>query len=260
MANDAPKRVGLASALSPEVHSRMTCNPTTRLWLFLLFTCALVCTGTGSDYDATGRQVSFYPNAMMLATNPKALVFYRETKLISTHLDLPHVPKRESVIINSTCDPELAKFYDRVLASIRGVQRATNRLLSVQGVTDLLECDSYLRRFYAYVTGLQSTLQCQKRHYANHLHDCKQWALRDCRTSSPQESAWLASPHSRKRRSSWFCHAGLAGLARFFYKLAGGHCETNNYAGLLTTLRETAGAMHSAQLMMHVLYEKQFIW
>ena len=256
VANDAPKRVGMASALSPEVHSRMTCNPTTRLWLFLLFTFALVCTGTGSDYDATGRQVSFYPNAMMIATNPKALVFYRETKLISTHLDLPHVPKRESVIINSTCDPELAKFYDRVLASIRGVQRATNRLLSVQGVTDLLECDSYLRRFYAYVTGLQSTLQCQKRHYTNNLHDCKQWALRDCRTSSPQESAWLASTHSRKRRSSWFCHAGLAGLARFFYKLAGGHCETNNYAGLLTTLRETAGAMHSAQLMMHIIYGK----
>ena len=175
--------------LSPEVHFGTKNNPTTRLWLLLLLTFALVCTGTGNNYDATGRKVWFYPNAMMIATNPKALVFYRETKLISTHLDLQHVPKGDSVMLNSTCDPDLAKFYDRVLTSIRKVQRTTNRLLSIQGVTDLLECDSYLRRFYAYVTGLQSTLQCQKRHYANNLQDCKQWALRKCRTSSPQESA-----------------------------------------------------------------------
>lgn len=68
----------------------------------------------------------------MLATNPKAMVFFRDTKLVSVHLNLPHVHKGDSTVINSTCDPELAKFYDRVLMSIRGVQRATSRLLSIQ--------------------------------------------------------------------------------------------------------------------------------
>lgn len=181
----------------------------------------MVPTGSGNEYDATGREVSFYPNAMMLATNPKAMVFFRDTKLVSMHLNLPHVQKGDSTVINSTCDPELAKFYDRVLMSIRGVQRATSRLLSIQGVTDLLECDSYLRRFYAYVTGSQSTLQCQKRHYANNLQDCKSWALRDCHATSPHENVWLASTNYRKRRSPWYCWAGLAGIPRFFYTLGG---------------------------------------
>ena len=50
-------------------------------------------------------------------------------------------------------DPELAKFFDRVLMSIRRVQQATSCLLSIQVLTDLLECDSYLRWFYTYATG-----------------------------------------------------------------------------------------------------------
>ena len=104
--------------------------------------------------------------------NSNSMVFFRDTKLVSVHLDLPRVQKGDSMVINSSCDPELSEFYDRVLMSIRGVQRATSRLLSIQGVTDLLECDSYLRRFYAYVTGSQSTLQCQRQHYANNLQDC----------------------------------------------------------------------------------------
>ena len=81
----------------------------------------------------------------MLATDPKATVFFHATKLVSMHLDAPHVPKGDSTVTNSTCDPELAQFYDRVLMSVRRVQRATSRLLSIQGVTDLLECDLYLR-------------------------------------------------------------------------------------------------------------------
>lgn len=47
----------------------------------------------------------------------------------------------------------------------------------------------------AYVTGLQSTMQCQKQHYANSFYDCKQWVLCNCHASSPQESTWLASTH-----------------------------------------------------------------
>ena len=49
---------------------------------FLLLLLTLVQTGSGNEYDGTGRGVSFYPNAMMLATNPKAMVFLRDTKLV----------------------------------------------------------------------------------------------------------------------------------------------------------------------------------
>ena len=113
----------------------------TRPWLLLLLTLTLVQTGNGNEYDATVQEVSFYPNAMMLATNPKALVFFRDTKLMSVHLNLPHVHKVDSTLINSTCDPGLAEFYDSVVMSIRRVQRATSHLLSIKGVTDLLGCD-----------------------------------------------------------------------------------------------------------------------
>ena len=54
--------------------------------------------------------------------NSNFMVFFRNTKLVSMHLDLPRVQKGDSMVINSSCDPELAEFYDRVLKSIRGVQ------------------------------------------------------------------------------------------------------------------------------------------
>ena len=44
---------------------------------------------------------------MMLATNPKAMVFFHDTKLEIEHFDLSHVQKGNSIVINSTCDPEL---------------------------------------------------------------------------------------------------------------------------------------------------------
>jgi len=50
--------------------------PATRLWLFLLLTLTLIPTGSGNENDATGREVSFYPIAMMLAANLKALVIF----------------------------------------------------------------------------------------------------------------------------------------------------------------------------------------
>ena len=69
--------------------------------------------------------------------------------------------------LNSTCDPVLSKFYTHVLDSLRRIQSTVTRLSSIHGVTDLFECDSYLRRFYTYVSGFMSTLNCPTRHYAN---------------------------------------------------------------------------------------------
>lgn len=195
-----------------------------RVWLLLL------CFGlinfvhghAQNEYDATGRIVNFFPASIMIATNSKPLVLYGDTKLISIHMSLPSASQGPSPSFNSTRDPVLAKFYDQVLASIRGVQRTTNRLLSLHGVTDLLECDSYLRRFYGYVSGLTSGLVCPVRHYASSLQDCKRWAVSACRVTSPHERAWL---RERKKRSSFLCHMGLAGIPRLLYKTFGGHCD-----------------------------------
>lgn len=121
--NDVTLGVHTASLPSPKVKLSPWVSkfPGLRTWLALFICWALVLTGSGREFDETTREVSFYPSAMMLARNPKALVFYRDTNLVSIHIVLPHVPRRQAPILNSTCDNDLAKFYDRVLASIRGV-------------------------------------------------------------------------------------------------------------------------------------------
>lgn len=119
------------------------------LLLFLGVVIPAVCT---HEYDATGKKITFFPNAMMFATNPKVLVFFNNTRLVNIHTDLHAFPRGKTPNMNTTCDPVQADFYQKVLASLRGIQRTTHRLLSIQGVTNFLECDSFLRRYYQYGT------------------------------------------------------------------------------------------------------------
>ena len=163
-----------------------------------------------TGFDATGREIGFSPKAMMLAKDPKALILYQDTTLVSLHMDLNLASRIKFPDLNSTCDPVLSKFYTHVLDSLRGIQRTVTRLSSIHGVTDLFECDSYLRRFYTYVSGFTSTSNCPTRHYANSLHACKRWAIRAC---APGERTW---PKERNKRSSYWCHAGLGRVPRFF--------------------------------------------
>jgi len=55
----------------------------------------------------------------------------------------------------------------------------------------LLECDSYLRRYYTYATGLPSRMICT-RYYQPLLAACKTWALQNCRDFSPHEQMFLS--------------------------------------------------------------------
>ena len=155
--------------------------------------------------------------------------------------------------LNSTCDPVLSKFYTHVLDSLRGIQRTVTRLSSIHGVTDLFECDSYLRRFYTYVSGFTSTLNCPTRHYANSLHACKSWAIRACKILTPGERAWLKE---RNKRSSYWCHAGLGGVPRFFYMLGGGKCESSSYSNLIQVLFEFSKTMSEAHNLVKNLNGK----
>ena len=83
----------------------------------------------------------------MLATNPRPLIFFNDTKLVSIHIGLKILPRRGQPKLNISCDPAQAAFYSKILASTSSIQRITHRLYSLQGVTSLLECDSLLHRF-----------------------------------------------------------------------------------------------------------------
>ena len=206
-----------------------------------------------TGFDATGREIGFFPKAMMLAKDPKALILYQDTTLVSLHMDLNLASRIKFPDLNSTCDPVLSKFYTHVLDSLRGIQRTVTRLSSIHGVTDLFECDSYLRRFYTYVSGFTSTLNCPTRHYANSLHACKSWAIRACKILTPGERAWLKE---RNKRSSYWCHAGLAGVPRFFYMLGGGKCESSSYSNLIQVLFEFSKTMSEAHNLVKNLNGK----
>ena len=241
---------------------RMLCHVSTELrflWvlIFWFFSCCAVVAQVDRsqrEFDSAGRVVSFYPGAMMIAKYYKPLVLFRDTKLVSLHMGLPSLSRGSQPSFNSTCDPVLAKFYDQVLSSIRGVQRATARLLSVHGASDLLECDSYLRRFYGYVSGLSSGLDCPARHYASSLSDCKRWAVGACQVRSAHEKAWLKE---RCKRSSIFCHFGLGGIARWLYTSFGGdRNESPDFSGLLTVLQRSADAMDESHELTQVVNGK----
>ena len=142
----------------------------------------------------------------MLATNPRPLIFFNDTKLVSIHIGLKILPRRGQPKLNISCDPAQAAFYSKILASTSSIQRTTHRLYSLQGVTSLLECDSLLHRFYQYSMGIPSRMFCPMRHYANNLQDCKSWAHTNCRVTAPDELAWL---RVWQRHSPFMSHGGI---------------------------------------------------
>ena len=133
-------------------------SPTSPMCLITLetrgFVTALVCLSfvlcgnvpltTATGFDTTGRGIEFYPKAIMLSTNPTALVFYQDTTVISLHIDLSLASHINPPGLNLSCDPILSKVDDRVLHSFRAIQRTTKWLFSIHAVTNLLKCNSYL--------------------------------------------------------------------------------------------------------------------
>ena len=62
--------------------------------------------------------------------------------------------------------------------------------------------------------------------------------------------------HSRHKRSSFLCHAGLLGILRKIYTSLGHSCEPNHISGLKTTLRRMGAGLRFSQSMMSVLNGK----
>lgn len=142
--------------------------------VFSLMTATFV---NSQAYDSSNQRVSFYPESLMISRNSKALIFFRETTLVNVHAQLPATADARLEYVNSTCSPALQTFYNNILHSYRVMQGVIQRLSSLQGVTNLMECDKYLRRFYRYSTGRTPTMVCP-RSYHGSLQECKTWALK----------------------------------------------------------------------------------
>ena len=211
------------------------------------------------DFDVNGRRVSYYPESLMLSHNPQAIVFYHDTKLLNLFIDLRVPDIGRDFAINNTCDDDQSYFLSVLLGQMRNIQKSIQRIQSSHGYTSLIECESYIKRYYQYATGLTATMTCPYS-YRRSLRECKHWALKTCKRISPTERRWLRgserSPRS-KRGLPWACTAGVFGIPRFFYTTFGGSCDTgNNIAGITHMFTKVLGAETDTQRMIRTVNGK----
>ena len=220
--------------------------------VFSLMTATFV---NSQAYDSSNQRVSFYPESLMISRNSKALIFFRETTLVNVHAQLPATADARLEYVNSTCSPALQTFYNNILHSYRVMQGVIQRLSSLKGVTNLMECDKYLRRFYRYSTGRTPTM-VYPRSYHGSLQECKTWALKHCSKLSHEERAWL---RHRSRRSSWFCHAGVFGIFKALFEASGKSCEPNHISRLKESLRDVYNNLGTLRDMIKVVNGKTVV-
>ena len=147
---------------SPQTDSKLAGQQLTLMFLSLMLLNAKLTLSTASKLDTTGKSVTFYPSSLMISHTAHPLVFYSDTKLMHLVTRLKVIPPGPPFQIDNNCSIPQEQFFNTLLGSIHGTQRITNRLLSLSSFCSLLECNSYLRRFFTCATGLPSTMTCPR--------------------------------------------------------------------------------------------------
>ena len=109
----------------------------------------LVLSLQSNAYFYLSERVTFYPASLIVSHNPKPLTFYENTKLLNVHivLNFTDFGKRLSMS-NHSCSLHDGRFFNEILNSVRDFQKTLRRLLSLPGFSNLVECDTYLPRYY----------------------------------------------------------------------------------------------------------------
>ena len=201
------------------------------------------------NFDTVGQKITFYPASMVISHNSRPLIFYNDTKLVNVMVQLEPISSGSfQPLSNGTCSSSEPLFFNLILTSIREIQKDIGRLLSLPGFSNLIECTTYLPRFYSYQTGLPTRMSCP-RGYRISIQECKAWALDHCRGFTTNERAWLKQKKRIKR--SWMCHAGVFGLFRKIYEWSGRKCEPNHVVNLKSTMKSMLRATKLTQSLIH---------
>ena len=184
------------------------------------------------------------------------LLFFNDTSLMNVATDFDvHAPLApQAPPMNTNCSLPQREFYSDLLSNLHTVHQTITRVLALPAVSNLLECDTHLQRLFTYSTGEFSTMVCP-RVYRPSLADCKHWALEHCKHITFAERLFL-SPRTRRRRSSWMCHAGLFGLFRKIYESTGHACEPNHITNLKATLSILLSTLRTSQSLIHTVNGK----
>ena len=221
----------------------------------LTFVFVQFCVIRARNFDSLTQRVAFYPAPLIISHSPKPLTFYAERELLNVHTVLNFTDLSGSFAMsNKSCSVPLEKFLDQLLLTVRDFQKVVCWLLSLPGFSTLVECDTYLPRYYQFMVGKVSRMSCP-RAYKSSVSECKTWALRFCRGMSVDERQWLLG-RGRTRRSNWMCHAGGLGIFRAIWTGTGHKCEENHVKKLKATLRTLSSAMSISQSMMRVINGK----
>ena len=207
-----------------------------------------------SQFDPTGKPLTFYPDSLILSSNPQVLAFYKDTTLVTVHVDLHPTCLGAVPVLNNTCSPQQKRFYDQLLLPIRSIQRVIRRFSSLQVINYVIECDSFLCCYYFYLTGKESQLNCKNRHFAKSLQQCRSWAKNSYQTQSPDKCPWL---RQRNNREAWACSAGVLGAIRWIWEHTGYSCSDNNISGLIPLFFKMVASMSTTQRLVHTVYGKQ---
>ena len=169
------------------------------------------------------ERITFYTAPLIVSHNPKPLTFYENTNLLNVHIvrNFTVFGQRMSML-NHSCSLHNGRFFDEMLNSVRDFQKTLRRLLSLPGFSNLVECDTYLPRYYRLMTGQPTRMSCP-RAYRSSFSQCMTWALNTCRSISSDEQKWLKT-NPRPKRSNWMCHIGLFGIFYAIYKSTGHRC------------------------------------
>ena len=128
------------------------------------------------------ERVTFYPASLMVSHNPKPLTFYKDTKLLKVHVVLNFTDFGEKLSMsNHSCSLHDRRFFDEILNSVHDFQKTLHRLLSLPGFSNLVECDTYLPRYYQFMMGQPSRMSCPRANRSS-ISECKTWALNACRS------------------------------------------------------------------------------
>ena len=101
------------------------------------------------NYDLNSQRVTYYPESLMLPRNPRAIVFYQDTKLLNMFVDLRTPEIGHDFPINNTCYSDKSHFLSQLLEQLRTVQKSVQLIMFSHHHTSLIEYDSFIKRYYS---------------------------------------------------------------------------------------------------------------
>ena len=125
------------------------------------------------QFDSLTQRVTFYPAALMVSHSPKPLTFYQNAKPLNVHTVLNFTGLGNRFLMsNNSCSEFKTRYFDHLLETARRVQKVARRLLSLPGFSTLIECDTYLPRYFQVLVGQPSKRSCP-RVYRSSFSECK---------------------------------------------------------------------------------------